>query len=214
MRYYTDMAEPVKRGLRAEHAALTRARILDAARRVFEQRGYGGARIEDIAAEAGVAVPTVYKAFINKRRLLTGVVERTMTGADHAGPIDQQAWWQEQMLEPDPRRQLRLIARNARRIYERAGTVLEVVRAAATPVPEIAAIWKDVSVQRLARSRRTAKRLLARAGEGARFGTTETTMTLWSLTSPELYTAHIGAGRTPDQYERWLGDVLTSTLLV
>jgi hypothetical protein len=109
-----------------------------------------------------------------------------MTGPDYGGPIDQQPWWQEQLQEPDPRRQLRLIARNARRIYERAGTVLEVVRAAATLDAEIAAIWKDVFLQRRSRSRRTARKLLARAGEGARFGATETAMTLLSLTAPEL----------------------------
>jgi AcrR family transcriptional regulator len=214
MRYYTKMARSVNSGLRAEHAALTKTRILDAARRMFEQRGYGRARIEDIAAEAGVAVPTVYKGFTNKRTLLAGVVDRSMTGADSAGPIDQQAWWQEQLREPDPRRQLRLVARNARRIYERAGTVLEVVRSSAALDGEIATIWRDVSEQRLARSRRTARRLLGGAAEGARFGATETTMTLWSLTGPELYTAHIAAGRTPDQYERWLGDLLESSLLV
>ncbi len=198
MHYYTKMARSVNSGLRAEHAALTKARILDAARRVFEQRGYGRARIEDIAAEARVAIPTVYKGFTNKRTL----------------PIDQQAWWQEQLREPDPRRQLRLVARNARRIYERAGTVLEVVRSSAALDGEIATIWKDVSEQRLARSRRTARRLLGRAAGRARLGATETTMTLWSLTGPELYTAYLAAGRTPDQYERWLGDLLESSLLV
>jgi AcrR family transcriptional regulator len=200
-------------GLRAEQAAQTRARILDAAREVFERRGYGGARIEDIAASAGVAVPTVYKGFTNKRTLLAGVVERAMTGADYAGNIAEQDWWQEQLREPDPVRQLRMIARNARRIYDRAATVLEILRASAPLDPDIAAAWDDVFAQRLERGRRTAQNLVAKVGERARFDVTETAITLLSLTRPELYTEQIGLGRTPDEYEQWLGDVLVSSLL-
>ncbi|MCE0763019.1 TetR/AcrR family transcriptional regulator [Pseudonocardia kujensis] len=200
-------------GLRAEQAALTRARILEAAREVFELRGYGGARIEDIAVGAGVAVPTVYKTFTNKKTLLAGVVERAMTGADYAGDVDEQDWWQEQLREPDPARQLRLIARNARKIYGRAAAVLEVLRASAPLDPDIATTWDDVFAQRLRRSHRTADTLLAKAGGRARFDAQETAVTLLSLTRPELYTEQIGLGRSPARYERWLGDVLVASLL-
>ncbi len=207
------MEDAVKPGIRAEHAALTRARILDAARAEFEERGFAGTRITAIATRAGLAVPTIYKVFTNKRNLLTHVVDRAMTGAEYGGRVDEQAWWQEQLNEPDPERQLALIARNARRIYERAGQILEVVRAAATPDPEIGDIWNGVIEQRAARAQQTASRLLSRAGDHARFGAPETAVTLLALTAPELYTTQIAAGRTPAQYERWLAAVLTASLL-
>jgi AcrR family transcriptional regulator len=207
------MEETVKPGVRAEHAALTRTRILDAARAEFEERGFAGARIAGIARRAGLAVPTIYKVFTNKRNLLAHVVDRAMTGAECGGRVDEQAWWQEQLNEPDPERQLALIAQNARRIYERAGQVLEVVRAAATLDPEIGEMWKRVTEQRAVRSRRTASRLVSRAGSRARFGASETAVTLLALTAPELYTAQIQAGQTPAQYQRWLGAVLTASLL-
>ena len=129
------MTEPVKprtqsSPLRREQAAITRARIVDAAAVVFSASGYHRARIEDIASEAGVAYPTVYKAFANKSTLLHAAVESAMTGGAQ-GSVDRQAWWLEQIDEPDPERQLRLVARNARRIYDRAGPLLEVVREAA-----------------------------------------------------------------------------------
>jgi AcrR family transcriptional regulator len=200
-------------GLRAEQAAQTRARILDAAREVFERRGYGGARIEDIATGAGVAVPTVYKGFTNKRTLLAGVVVRAMTGADYADDVEEQGWWQEQLREPDPAQQLRLVARNARRIYDRAATVLEILRAAAPLDPAIAAVWDDVFAQRVERSRRTARNLLEKAGNRSSFDVQETAITLLSLTRPELYTEQLALERTPEQYEKWLGDVLVSSLL-
>ena len=117
--------------LRGDQAADTRRRILDAASLEFVQQGYAGARIEDIAARAGVAVPTVYKVFTNKRNLLVDAVNRAMTDSDNDVGVDDQPWWIEQLDEPDPTRQLQLIARNARRIYERSAALLEALRAAA-----------------------------------------------------------------------------------
>src|SRR6266540_1221836 len=55
---------------RRPKAQATRRRILDAARGLFVERGYVATTIEAIAAEAGVAVPTVYLAFGTKRGLL------------------------------------------------------------------------------------------------------------------------------------------------
>lgn len=207
----SDVKRP--RGLRAEQAAQTRMRILDAAHVVFERSGYAGARIEDIAAQAGVAVPTVYKGFVNKRTLLIGAVDRAMTGADFAADVQEQDWWREQLQEPDPGSQLRLVARNARRIYGRAATVLEVLRAAAPLDPAIAAAWADFAAQRRRRSNRTATELMAKAGDRARLDPEETAVTLLALTRPELYTEQLALGRTPDRYETWLADVLIASLL-
>src|ERR1700760_2983677 len=105
--------------LRQAQAAATRLRIIEAAHAEFEARGYEGTRIEDVAARAGVAVPTVYKAFTNKRNLLTAAVTTAMTGGPDE-PVDTQAWWQEQLDAPTAQQQLQLIARNARRPNDRA----------------------------------------------------------------------------------------------
>src|SRR6516162_10635337 len=90
--------------LRQAQAAATRLRIIEAAHTEFEARGYEGTRIEDVAARAGVAVPTVYKAFTNKRTLLTAAVATAMTGGPDA-PVDQQAWFHEQLDAPTAERQ-------------------------------------------------------------------------------------------------------------
>ncbi len=198
--------------MRSYQAEQTRQRILEAARRVFGERGFAGTRIEDVADAAGVAVPTVYKIFTNKRNLLVSVLNGAMTADSSDAGIDQQAWFLEQLDEPDPERQLRLIARNARRIYQRAAPVLEAVRASSPLDPELARIWDQIAADRLDRSRTSATRFLAKAAGHGRFNAEQTALTLWSLTGPELYIAHTSIGRTPDQYERWLADVLLSSL--
>lgn len=197
--------------LRREQAAATRARIIDAAAIVFADSGYERARIEDIAKQAGVAYPTVYKVFANKPNLLQAAVDAAMTGGAE-GQMERQAWWVEQLNEPDPERQLRLIARNARRIYDRAGRLLEVVRATVASDESIQRLWQAVNDDRLARSTTTAKALAAKTK--LRATVPQTARTLWALSAPELYAMQIdGGGLTADRYERWLGDLLIAAIL-
>jgi AcrR family transcriptional regulator len=197
--------------LRQRHAAATRRLIVSAARDAFEREGYEGARIEDIATAARVAVPTVYKAFTNKRNLLTAAVEAAMAG-DIDSPVDQQTWWQEQLAAPDAGRQLDLIARNARRIYERAGLLLEVVRGAARADKKIASVWQRLNDERYERSELSAARLAQKAG--LRSSVPEATRTLWVLSASELYMLQVQRdGFAADAYERWLADLLKRALL-
>jgi AcrR family transcriptional regulator len=52
------------------------ARILDAARKVFLERGFEGASIDEIAEVARSGKPTIYGRFRDKRALFTAVVTR------------------------------------------------------------------------------------------------------------------------------------------
>jgi len=197
--------------LRQAQAAATRLRIIQAAHTEFEARGYEGTRIEDVAARAGVAVPTVYKTFTNKRNLLTAAVTTAMTGGPD-GPVDRQAWWQEQLDAPTAEKQLQLIARNARRLNDRAAPLLELVRATAARDSEIATLWQDINNDRLARARTSAQRLTAKTT--LRTSVPDAAHTLWALTVPELYVLHVKeSDRHPDTYQRWLADVLIAVLI-
>ena len=53
----------------------TRDRLIAAAERVFEDKGYEGARIADIAKEAGCSVGAVYVRFEDKDALFAGIAE-------------------------------------------------------------------------------------------------------------------------------------------
>jgi AcrR family transcriptional regulator len=52
------------------------ARILDAARRVFLERGLGGASVDEIASRARAGKPSIYCRFPGKEALFTAVVMR------------------------------------------------------------------------------------------------------------------------------------------
>jgi len=196
--------------LRQAQAAATRARIVQAAATVFAASGYEHARIEDIAKEAGVAYPTIYKGFGSKPALLTAAVTTAMGGGEDE-QIERQAWFQEQLDAPDAETQLRLIARNARRLYDRAGRLLETVRVAAAGEQTIASLWQTINDDRLKRSQTSAKRLATKTALQA--SVPATARTLWALTLPEIYVLQVHHGDlTPNQYERWLADLLISAI--
>jgi Bacterial regulatory proteins, tetR family len=68
---------------RDDYAAATRAAIIDAARRLFAERGYFATRVEDVADLARVAPATVYAVMHGKRGRVyadTAVLRDTVEG--------------------------------------------------------------------------------------------------------------------------------------
>src|SRR6059058_1034582 len=131
------MTEPVKKTRRyesprrREQAAATRRQILEAAQRLFEQQGYATTTMAAIAAEAGVALKTVYVAFETKSGVLRALWNVLLRGDDADVPIPDRQWYRDILAEPDPERQLRGGARNSRIVKERIAGVLETIRGAA-----------------------------------------------------------------------------------
>jgi len=60
------------------HRIEKRDRITEAAISVFAQKGYGSARVADVAKKAGVADGTIYLYFRNKEDLLLSIFEEKM----------------------------------------------------------------------------------------------------------------------------------------
>ena len=123
-------------GRRAK-AAQTRARVIAAAYRVSIERGYAGATIPLIAAAAGVAVETVYRAAPGKAGLLAEAVQAALAGgaARAEQPVEQRRGIRRVIDEPDPRRAIRLYAGTQPGLWARTGPLLRVLDAAAPSDP-------------------------------------------------------------------------------
>lgn len=73
---------------RDEARALFRNAILEAAEAVFAERGFHGARIQDIAERARIAVGTVYNHFEQKDQVLVALLEeRTEEMVEQLAPV-------------------------------------------------------------------------------------------------------------------------------
>ena len=64
---------------RAEQVERNRTAVLDAARRVFLDRGYGGATVDAIADEAGFSKGVVYSQFGSKADMFMELLEQRIT---------------------------------------------------------------------------------------------------------------------------------------
>ncbi len=114
--------------LRAAAAEATRRRILDAARKLFAERGFGGTTLEAVAAEAGVAVQTIQQAFGSKK----GLLRAQLDAIDRIGGVKA---LRAVLDDPasTPAQMTRAAARFWRKLYEGAGDLIETARSSGDP---------------------------------------------------------------------------------
>jgi AcrR family transcriptional regulator len=199
---------------RQEQAAATRREILEAAQRLFERQGFATTTVAEIAAEAGVAVKTVYLAFETKSGVLRALWNSLLRGGDDDVPVGAQQWYREAVEEPDPERQLRLNARNSRAAKLRMGAVLEVIRGAASGDEEIGALWNRIQAEYHENQAVLVKSLDEKGALRPDLGVDRATDILWTVNHPNIWRLLVGERAwSPEEYERWSGDVACEQLL-
>ncbi len=212
------MSGPVKRrydsSRRQAQAAATRSDILDAAQRLFEERGYAATTMEAVAAGAGVALKTVYVAFETKSGLLRAVWNHLLRGGRDEVPVADQQWYRDVLDEPDPERQLRMNARNSRAVKERIAGVLEVIRNAAPIDADIEALWRRINTEFHDNQRAIVERVAARGALRPVLDVDGAADILWTVNHPNLWQLLVeGRGWTPERYEQWCADLACAQLL-
>lgn len=120
---------------RTARAQETRAEIAEAARKLFVAKGWSATTVREVAAEAGVSVPTVYAAYGDK----TGLVRALADSADLAADVPREV--EDLEAATTPAGQLAAMAAYDRRLFERAGDVIALVREAGRTEPELATAY-------------------------------------------------------------------------
>ncbi len=199
---------------RREQAAATRAAILEAAQRLFERQGYAATTMAGIAAEAGVALKTVYLAFETKSGVLRALWHLLLRGDEADVPIGERDWYREVVAEPDPERKLRLGAHNARLVKERAAAIMDVIRQGAPADPDIETLWDRIQTDFYDNQRVIVESLHKKKALRPGLDVTGATDILWTLNHPDLWQLLVvQRGWTPERYEKWFADTVTDQLL-
>jgi AcrR family transcriptional regulator len=212
----TPMPGPVKRRYdatsRREAAARTRAAILDAARELFAERGYGATPMTAVADRAGVALDTVYASAGRKPELARLLIETAISGTDRAVPAEQRDYVQAIQAAPDARAKIALYAAAITAIAPRMALVLGIIRQAVPGEPELAALWTEIAERRAANMRRFVADLAAVAP--LRLDLAQAADIVWATNATELYDLLVGQrGWTPQRYQHFLTDTWSRLLL-
>jgi AcrR family transcriptional regulator len=199
---------------RREAALATRRSILEAALRMFLQKGYAATTMPAIAQSAGIAMDTVYAAVGKKPALFRLLVETAISGGDAAIPAEERDYVQAIRAEPDAAKKLQLYASALRSIQARLAPLFRVLQGAAPLDPELNALWQEIS-QRRARNMRLFAKDLAATGRLRRDLSVERAAdVIWSMNSPEFYLLLVqDRGWSSQEFEQWLSDAWIRLLL-
>jgi AcrR family transcriptional regulator len=193
---------------------LARRAVIEAARALFVDRGYGATTIEAVSDRSDVPPATVYRLFSSKLGILKALLDVSIAGDDQAIPVLDRPEVTALLAEPDPDELVAGFARFNVAINERSGQIYQILASAACSEPEAANLLGEYTQQRQQGQRRIA-RALARAGAlRADVGERDAADLIHVFMSPEVYRLLVtDRGWSRARYEQWLTDALVQQLL-
>jgi AcrR family transcriptional regulator len=198
--------------LRAEQAQATRRRVLEAAHRLFVERGYGRTTITAVAAEAGVSPETIYLSVGGKRGLLEGVVDAAIAGSQGV-PVQEQTVFTELRGLATARQRLQAHVAATCQLLARTSPVHAVIRGAADREPFAVALRQRLLARRLDDITSLLNVLVVddlRPGLSAE----QAAQRFCALASPELHhLLTVELHWSTDRHQEWLTDMLERELL-
>ena len=199
--------------VRQEQVENTRRRVIEAAHRLFVERGYTGTIVAAVAAEAGVSPETIYGSLGGKRGLLERVIEASIEGPDAPVPFEQRAAFAEIVNLGTPPERLHAIVDYVCGILARTSPVHAVIRGAADGEPFAVDLRERLLQDRLARFALLIRACFAGALR-PRLTVQRASERLGALLSPELYhLLTVELGWTPLKYKAWVSAVVEADLL-
>jgi AcrR family transcriptional regulator len=201
--------------LRREQARQTQRRVVDAAYRLFLERGYAATTMNAVAAEAGVSAQTVYKAFGTKAALVKRVVDVTLVGDDEPVPLAEREDVSAAYDELDPRRFLAWYADLGRTLMERLAPLLAVVMGGARAgEAELVELVATMNGERLQGTLMAARRLDELGALRPDLSVEAARDLIWTLNSFEVWDLLVvHRGWTPKAYSAWVGRAMADAVV-
>ncbi len=202
------MSTPRRTTRRAKQALATRTDILRASLRLFAERGYAGTSMADIAAEADVAVQTIYASCGSKRALATALIDFIDEEADVP------ALSEDLRAATDPQEAIAIAARLTRQIQERSGDAIRALSSAAAVEPSAAEAMAEGRSRHQAGTAALVAKLDAmgalREGVSVERGAAQASLLFGNAVYAELVADH---GWSYDEVEHWVRDTVGALLL-
>jgi AcrR family transcriptional regulator len=169
--------------------------------------------MQAIAAEAGVAVQTLYFTFATKRAILKELLDVEVAG-DTAPIATLDRPWVAEAMAAGPLDQIRMQVAAAAAILARVVPVLDVVRSAAAADPEIAELWRTDVDQRHTVLTAFAGALAAKTTLLEGINAARAADIMLAVLSPETYHLLVHQrGWSGEAWQEWAADALVRQLL-
>ena len=209
------MTAPVKRRYdatrRRAQARQNQQRAIDAAARLFAERGYAATSLTEVAAEAEMAVQTLYVAFATKANLLKHAIDVSLAGDHLPVRMSDRDFVRQMRAETDPRRELAIYAAHVREVAQRAGGLLLAAWSAAKGGdPAVRELTAELDAQRLRGMTAAASNIAAKGRPScgclvAASPEEDIRDALWAFNSPQVYGLLLhDLSWSPDRFEAWL----------
>jgi AcrR family transcriptional regulator len=196
---------PYDNSRRQAQAGATRGRILDAAKRLFIERGYPATTLEEIAQAADTSLPTLYRVFSSKRALLKAVLDVSFGGDDQPIAFGDRPDVQAARKESDPLALVRAFARIGRDFMERSSAIMYVLATAAQVDSDAAQLLEDIRHQRRTGQSRIVDALSKLGALDPDLEIADAIDIAYVALSPDVHRIlTIERGWKSDQYEQWL----------
>lgn len=193
---------------------LARRAVLDAARTLFLERGYGATTIGAVSERADVPQATLYRLFGSKQGILKALLDTSVAGDDEPVPVAERPQVQALLRAPDAAERLAGLAALTVDINARTAPIYRILVSAAGSDPEAAVLLEDLARQRGDGQRRVATSLAESGALRPDLAVADAADLIHALASPEVYALLVvERGWTPDRFERWLASALADQLL-
>jgi AcrR family transcriptional regulator len=193
---------------------LARGAVVEAARTLFLERGYGATTVEAISSRADVPPATVYRLFSSKPGILKALLDVSIAGDDEAVPLTERAPVRSALAHPDPAQKLTGLVRIAGQINGRTAPIYRILVSAAGSDPAAAAVLDELTSQRQQGQGRVARSLARTGALKPKLRERDAADVIHALVSPEVYLLLVvDRGWSADRYESWLTTTLVAQLL-
>lgn len=199
---------------REQQARHTRARIITAAARLFLDRGYAGTTMRAVAADAGVALPTVELVVGTKARLLKAVIDTAIAGDGEPVPMLARDWAERAESTTSAGEFAALFAQQLAESAQRAAGLTLAALEAARVDEDIAAVATQLMNQRQVMAAWLVDGLRRRSPLRERVDRDSAIAAVWALMDPALFCRLTGDRHwSAARFRDWFADAVVRLLL-
>jgi AcrR family transcriptional regulator len=193
---------------------LARRAVIDAARTLFVERGYGATTIEAISSVSDVPQATVYRLFASKIGILKALLDVSIGGDDEPVAVAERPHVRAALEATRPEETVAQLAALSVAINSRTAPIYRALLSASSADTEAAGLFDELTRQRQDGQGRVANALARAKALRSGLRAQDAADVIHALASPELYRLLvIDRGWSQARYEQWLAESLRGQLL-